>query len=354
VEKAFSLYRVDRTRVYITGVSGGGQPTYQYPAAKDEYARKVTAIAPVCATQWLMGPRAEEYATRLVHNGVNVLGVCNIYDYTIGGLTFRMNRLTMQNIMSVPGIAPYQADTAFFTYPGQTPNVSNHDAYRKGYHPNNLEYSSKLENYGGPLWTDPANGEGYNLYEWLVSKSKVNVLPIIDMNFSVKPTNDAVLLTWSNPESATAARLAVERSENGKNFNTISTVDPRPTSGRMLYQYMDKELPQSTSIYYRIRVLTNDPDDDITSRTLRVRNPEIDGQISVPENLVTDQVKILFSKRTSARIELLDQAGSTTISKEVWQSQQATVDIARLPIGLYVIRVVTSTGTIRSFRIMKK
>ncbi|UYQ95115.1 PKD domain-containing protein [Chitinophaga horti] len=42
-------YRVDLSRIYITGLSAGGYATWNYPAAKPEYAKKIAAIAPVSA-----------------------------------------------------------------------------------------------------------------------------------------------------------------------------------------------------------------------------------------------------------------------------------------------------------------
>ncbi|MCK7555103.1 PKD domain-containing protein [Chitinophaga sedimenti] len=42
-------YRVDESRIYLTGLSAGGYATWNYPAAKPEYAKKIAAIAPVSA-----------------------------------------------------------------------------------------------------------------------------------------------------------------------------------------------------------------------------------------------------------------------------------------------------------------
>lgn len=49
IEAAKKAYRVDESRIYLTGLSAGGYATWNYPSAKPEYARKVAAIVPVSA-----------------------------------------------------------------------------------------------------------------------------------------------------------------------------------------------------------------------------------------------------------------------------------------------------------------
>lgn len=51
VEHVKKTYRVDKDRIYLTGLSMGGGATWNYVSDKAEYAKKIAAIVPVCGHQ---------------------------------------------------------------------------------------------------------------------------------------------------------------------------------------------------------------------------------------------------------------------------------------------------------------
>jgi Secretion system C-terminal sorting domain len=338
INRAMQNYRVDYTRIYVTGVSGGGESVYQYPAVKDEFARKVTAIAPVCATDWLMGPRSDEFANRIVDNGVSVLGVCNRYDFTIGGLTFKMNRLTMLNIMTASGIKPYQADTAFFTYPGQAPNVSNHDAYRKGYYPNIPEYYTPID-YGGPLWTDPATGEPYNLYEWFLTKTKVSALSLSSINLSATKTDTAILLAWSSQFNHEENVYTMERSLDGVNFQPIFSKKCSALSqtGNKYVAY-DRNPPASNYVFYRMKLTTQEKK-DLYSKTVKVKITDRKFNALIYPRFTNNTLTIKLPKKSTATITIIDIHGRILTNKEYRPTQEIIIDISSYASGNYILQI---------------
>lgn len=338
INRAMQNYRVDFTRIYVTGVSGGGESVYQYPAVKDEFARKVTAIAPVCATDWLMGPRSEEFANRIADNGVSVLGICNRYDFTIGGLTFKMNRLTMLNIMTAKGIKPYQADTAFFTYPGQAPNVSNHDAYRKGYYPNISEYFT-LQDYGGPLWTDPATGEPYNLYEWFLTKVKVSALPLSFIHFTATKADTAILLTWSSQFNHEENIYTMERSLDGVNFQPIFTKNcAEPGQNGSKYIGFDHNPPTANYVYYRVKLTTHEKK-DFYSKTLKLKISNQNFNALIYPKFTNSALTIKLPKKAKATITIIDMHGRILVNQEYRPIQEIKIDMSGFASGHYILQI---------------
>ncbi|WP_250632470.1 carboxylesterase family protein, partial [Rhodoflexus caldus] len=60
VEHAKATYRVDESRIYITGLSLGGGGTWDYAAA---YPQKVAAIVPICGASWPNTTKVNALAT---------------------------------------------------------------------------------------------------------------------------------------------------------------------------------------------------------------------------------------------------------------------------------------------------
>ncbi len=52
IQYAISHYRIDTTRIYLTGLSMGGGVVWQYPAAGVNYARRLAAILPVAGASY--------------------------------------------------------------------------------------------------------------------------------------------------------------------------------------------------------------------------------------------------------------------------------------------------------------
>lgn len=353
IERAVKSYRVDRTRIYLTGVSGGGEVIYHYPATKDEFARKVTAIAPVSSTGWLMGPRAEEYANRIVQNGVSVLGICNTQDFTMSGLTFKFNRLTMLNILNAPGLLPYQADTVFFTYPNQTLGVSNHDAHRRGYYPNISPYYP-IHDFGGPLWTDKATGEHFNLYEWFLTKSKAIILPYNNLDFRVTQRNTDIVIRWNSQDTDTLLHYTVERSTDGSRFETVESITAaNRTNENKTFLVYDHAAPQTAYLYYRLKVKSRSGNVDY-SKTIRLHNrPQSLFKVSYEQG-VNGLVTIRLPQKANISINLLDMYGRVLRAESHRSAQIIHINIANERAGTYILQVMSKEYNTEVFKVIKQ
>lgn len=134
IDYALSKYRVDPTRIYVSGLSMGGGATWEYAAA---YSSRVAAIAPICGAA---GP-SNQKAQNIVNGRVAVWGFHNSDDGTVPA----SNTSGFVNLINALNPAIPARMTLW-------PN-GGHDAWTKATDPNYKE-------------------NGLNMYEWMLQYSK--------------------------------------------------------------------------------------------------------------------------------------------------------------------------------------
>ncbi|WP_448518395.1 carboxylesterase family protein [Rhodoflexus sp.] len=144
VEYAKATYRVDESRIYVTGLSLGGGGTWDYAAA---YPDKVAAIAPVCGAS---GANKMKIAS-LVSNQIPVWAFHGTADNVVP---------THVTLGWVRGINEFQGRNADAPKAKVTlyPKVG-HNAWKQAYSPN-------------PFVADPVAPNPMTVYEWMLLHSK--------------------------------------------------------------------------------------------------------------------------------------------------------------------------------------
>jgi hypothetical protein len=80
------------------------------------------------------------------------------------------------------------------------------------------------------------------------------VLPLKFTSFDATATAAGALLSWSVTDVQQHKSFGIERSDNGRNFQQIGTNNQSIADGSSVrLQFIDKELPGSGNVYYRIR-----------------------------------------------------------------------------------------------------
>jgi hypothetical protein len=78
-------------------------------------------------------------------------------------------------------------------------------------------------------------------------------LPVQLINFSVVRNNGNVVLSWQSVVNAAIATYEIQKRTTG-GFNTLAFVPPGVSEE---YQYIDKETTRSETVYYRVKLKTN-------------------------------------------------------------------------------------------------
>jgi dienelactone hydrolase len=114
-------YRVDQTRIYITGLSMGGGATWDYGGGSSVYANRLAAIVPVCGASF-----PEPVRCRVITNAnLPVWATHNSGDPTVP-VSYTNDYIA--NINMAPSPTPLAKKSIF--------PVSGHDAWSKTYDPN--------------------------------------------------------------------------------------------------------------------------------------------------------------------------------------------------------------------------
>ena len=130
LDYAVNKYRVDESRIYVTGLSMGGGVTWEFDA---QYGAAVAAIAPICGGSWPDPKRAQKIASF----NLPVWAFHNEDDHTVP-VSYTIDYVNEINSFSPSVKAKYT------TWP-----TGGHDSWTKAY--------------------DPATQEdGKNVYEWML------------------------------------------------------------------------------------------------------------------------------------------------------------------------------------------
>jgi|GEM_PF-4416098 len=175
----------------------------------------------------------------------------------------------------------------------------------------------------------------------------IAVLAVKEGSFSASKRGSVVQLDWKADDENTSLFI-VERSENGTDFSKIGVVANSISGLEKNYAFTDMS-PLPKNNYYRIK--TTDATGRTTySKTLAVAMNKAVAGMSVFPNPASSTIQLQFTAPKGINlVELKDMTGRTLQSIQV--ASQGTIlyhtlDINRLPKGVYVISV---QGETRSF-----
>src|SRR5688572_27056262 len=175
-------------------------------------------------------------------------------------------------------------------------------------------------------------------------------LPVTFMGISAKKVSVGVEVTWKIAGEYNVNRYELERSTDGRNFNTIATV---ATTKRDTYTYLDATA--GGTVYYRVKNVDNDGKYKYSSiarlingrseivlkafpqpvdNQLTVQHPAIEGNTVI--NITTADGRVIKSVKPSAG------------------SIQTYIDMTLLQKGMYMLRFDTGDGKAETLKVLKQ
>ncbi|MCC3154536.1 T9SS type A sorting domain-containing protein [Hymenobacter sp. BT770] len=195
----------------------------------------------------------------------------------------------------------------------------------------------------------------------LTNTAACRPLPVELISFVALPTNrQTVLLRWATASEKNNASFTVERSADGKTFSTIRTVPGAGnTQARTNYELAD-EHPMSGTGYYRLR--QNDFDGASTYSLVRVVAPDgIQGNSlevypgrTAQEWVISSTLpaETLLKGKAVQVFDALGRMQPVPCVADAALPGRWTLDLHTLPAGIYIVRLLTSSGPL-SQRIAK-
>jgi hypothetical protein len=166
--------------------------------------------------------------------------------------------------------------------------------------------------------------------------------------------NNTAELSWQHARQMKVRRYELEKSTDGENFTYVTAV-PGQAASKISYTVQDRNLLEGMN-YYRLKVIDNNGN-AAYSKTVSLKAKSKAAEIKIMPGIVTDEVYIWLPANTlvsSAAItdmmgrKILEDAAVTNFTNV------ASVQLGRLPIGMYKINVLTNTGLTANLKFSKK
>lgn len=204
-------YRIDTTRIYLTGLSAGGQGIFDYTVHNGTTPRyKPAAIVPMSAT---IG--AEQSMIDItIADQVRVWGFGSSSD--LWGIRTRLYINGFSGGDNCPG--PVYNCTGLGAFGRYTEYSGGHCCWMTFY---------------PTTYKEVINGTSMNIYEWMLQYKRPDIiLPITLLNFQYM----SPLLTWSTATEENSDRFEIEESDDGINWTKIGEVKSKAPNGNSTTQ----------------------------------------------------------------------------------------------------------------------
>lgn len=319
-------YRVDPSRVYLTGLSAGANFVQTYIGASEANAKRIAAAVPVAPCNYLSNAEA------------NVIARTNLPYWSTQCSTDNMcpGNAAATNVNLINSQTPATTVRAYsstlpLTYNGNTyicsPGLP-HDVWGTAYNQNFIQ---------------PINGRNVNFYQWLVQYTRSSLLPVALENYNVTLRDGKVHVRWTTSSENNNARFNIERSADGRQFTDIATIPAAGNTNGKTYEWID-ERPLANLSYYRLTQT------DLDGRTEKFQIRKIlnrsvlDRTIIVAPNPFTTELTAYINvpQTQLVTINVADISGrvlKTVSGKYAEGAAEITVSTTELPKGMYFLKV---------------
>ncbi len=306
IDYAILHYRVDVTRIYMTGFSLGGGLVWDYTGYSLPYANRVAAMVPVCGGSYGDTMKAETIAA----GNIAIWATHNDGDPTVPVDTTTILYINLINAASSPP-NPLAKMTIF--------HDNAHNAWDSTY---NLTY-------------------GLHVYEWMLQfKRGPGTLPVTGLEFNAgKNADGEILLNWKTYSENNNRGFAIEKSGNGITFDSIGFINSFSNAGRgASYSFKDAS-PFNGKNYYRLKQINFDTKAGYSAiKAIEIKNIN---SLRIFPNPVNDilNIKAGFSL-VNARLKIINANGQLQREHILSRSNNVAVSVKNLPAGIYTCEII--------------
>lgn len=166
----------------------------------------------------------------------------------------------------------------------------------------------------------------------------VGTLPVKLVYFKAKPVTGGVQLNWKTATELNSLHFAVERSTDGRSWETIGTVAAAGESYMPVeYAYTDKNALTGHSLY-RLRTVDRDGYTEL-SNTVQVDMNAIENGISVYPIPAINTITVKGGSDTKQLSYSISDAAGVMVKKGLLTKSSQQVDISELKKGIYFLKV---------------
>ena len=166
-------------------------------------------------------------------------------------------------------------------------------------------------------------------------------LPVTLSSFLVQKINNTAKISWSTEQETNSSHFVVERSTDGRTWNSIATVNAAGfSSNRIDYSIYDNA-PIKGINYYRLKQVDKDAKYDYSVTRAVLFNSKF--AVEVAPNPAKDAVNIYLAKTNSqpVTIQLLNASGKIVYNTSSAQSH-VQINTTGISKGLYFVKVIAA------------
>jgi Secretion system C-terminal sorting domain len=176
------------------------------------------------------------------------------------------------------------------------------------------------------------------------------ILPTILVDFEAYPNNNqsAVLLSWTLSEGINIHEFEIERSADGKSWNTLGTLESGSLlSTQISYSMIDSQ-PATGTNYYRLKMFNPDGRMEFSRIRMVTVSPTIDIRVfpnpanSVIQFYVKNNSSDLVVRLVSPQGQILQQSTSSA------GNAVPAMNISKYPTGMYMIQIISAKTSINT------
>jgi hypothetical protein len=154
------------------------------------------------------------------------------------------------------------------------------------------------------------------------------------VDFTISNEKTQVSLLWSTENEVNTSQFIIERSNDGKSFESIGTVTAANKTGTNKYSFIDKSPLLKTS-YYRLQQL--DKDGKFTySKIVSVNRNEIK-EVTILPNPATQYFSLNTATNEKLNVQIFSVAGKLIKSGKYSSGEQ--ISVADFTNGMYVVMI---------------
>jgi hypothetical protein len=182
----------------------------------------------------------------------------------------------------------------------------------------------------------------------------IGSLPSVWQDLKLYITSDNhVQMVWVTSHETASRSFRIERSRQGADWTEIGQIKSAGNmSSQNIYNFVDN-FPGSGKVYYRVREI--DPDGVV--KLSSVRSVRLDATVNpaIYPNPASGMIQVTHKKvEREARLTMYDMLGHTVHTQVLPEGTTTqTMDISKLPTGVYAIRVTHEDGSFNDYRLVK-
>jgi hypothetical protein len=188
-----------------------------------------------------------------------------------------------------------------------------------------------------------------------------STLPLTITQLNVNHKEGQAQLLWSTVNEDNFSHFEVERSVNGKDFQSVGSVEAKGMGSITTnYHFADDiRLVSGNNVIYRLKMVDND-DTYAYSATVSLRRSSLGTSLNLSPNPANTNLVIRFKASASgqAQISISDLSGRTLIQRNAifgaGDNNISIPEVSRLNEGVYTIRVINGAEILNDRLVIKK